>query len=125
MAAAPAGATSTRGRRRSSASCSTTGGRRIRPAASPWACPRPPGASGQSDSAIGKSVRLSEAAGRQRVSRLIDSAVMEIVAVTDPLSLGFARQAMVGLKVRGDISAVADRLHDYDEIDYLVVTAGS
>ena len=50
---------------------------------------------------------------------------MEIVAVTDPLSLGFARQAMVGVKVRGDISKVADRLHGYDEIDYLVVTAGS
>ena len=71
----------------------------------------------KSYSAIGKSVGLSEAAVRQRVSRLIDSGVMEIVAVTDPLSLGFARQAMVGLKVRGDISAVAGKLHDYDEID--------
>ncbi|WP_309130052.1 Lrp/AsnC family transcriptional regulator [Brevibacterium sp.] len=79
----------------------------------------------KSYSAIGKTVGLSEAAVRQRVSRLIESGVMEIVAVTDPLSLGFARQAMVGLKVRGDISKVADRLHGYDEIDYLVVTAGS
>ncbi|MBE8146401.1 aminotransferase class III-fold pyridoxal phosphate-dependent enzyme [Brevibacterium casei] len=79
----------------------------------------------KSYSAIGKSVGLSEAAVRQRVSRLIDSGVMEIVAVTDPLSLGFARQAMVGVKVRGDISKVADRSHGYDEIDYLVVTAGS
>ena len=57
----------------------------------------------KSYSAIGKSVGLSEAAVRQRVSRLIDSGVMEIVAVTDPLSLGFARQAMVGLKDRKSV----------------------
>ena len=48
--------------------------------------------------AIGKAVGLSEAAVRQRVQRLLDAGVMQIVAVTDPLQLGFPRQAMIGLR---------------------------
>jgi Lrp/AsnC family transcriptional regulator for asnA, asnC and gidA len=75
--------------------------------------------------AIGKAVGLSEAAVRQRVQRLLDAGVMQIVAVTDPLQVGFARQAMIGLRVEGDMNAVADRLAELSEIDYVVVTAGS
>ena len=79
----------------------------------------------KSYASIGKVVELSEAAVRQRVARLLDSGAMEIVAVTDPLQLGFARQAMIGVKVSGDIDAVAEAICDFDEVDYLVVTAGS
>jgi Lrp/AsnC family transcriptional regulator for asnA, asnC and gidA len=75
--------------------------------------------------AIGKAVGLSEAAVRQRVQRLLDSGVMQIVAVTDPLQVGFARQAMIGIRVEGDMNVVADRLADFAEVDYVVVTAGS
>ncbi|MCF0095512.1 Lrp/AsnC family transcriptional regulator [Micromonospora sp. NPDC049114] len=74
---------------------------------------------------IGKAVGLSEAAVRQRVQRLLDSGVMQIVAVTDPLQLGFPRQAMIGLRTDGDLEAVADRLAELDEVDYVVITAGS
>ena len=74
--------------------------------------------------AIGKAVGLSEAAVRQRVQRLLDNGVMQIVAVTDPLELGFARQAMIGLTVEGPLEPVADALAEMDEIDYVVVTAG-
>src|SRR5512142_371986 len=75
--------------------------------------------------AIGKAVGLSEAAVRQRVQRLLDAGVMQIVAVTDPLQVGFARQAMIGLRVDGDISVVADQLTAMSEVDYVVITAGS
>ncbi|WP_432564089.1 Lrp/AsnC family transcriptional regulator [Kineococcus sp. SYSU DK003] len=75
--------------------------------------------------AIGKAVGLSEAAARQRVQRLLDSGVMQIVAVTDPVQVGFARQAMIGIRAEGDTRVVADRLADLPEIDYVVVTAGS
>ncbi len=75
--------------------------------------------------AIGKAVGLSEAAVRQRVQRLIESGVMQIVAVTDPLQLGFARQALIGIRVEGPLDAVADELAALPEIDYVVVTAGS
>jgi Lrp/AsnC family transcriptional regulator for asnA, asnC and gidA len=74
---------------------------------------------------IGKAVGLSEAAVRQRVQKLIDSGVMQIVAVTDPMQIGFARQAMIGISASGDVEAVADKLGQLDEVDYIVVTAGS
>ncbi|MGA4543882.1 Lrp/AsnC family transcriptional regulator [Uniformispora flossi] len=79
----------------------------------------------RSYAAIGKAVGLSEAAVRQRVQRLLDQGVMQIVAVTDPLTVGFHRQAMVGLRVEGDIEPVADILATMDEVDYVVITAGS
>jgi Lrp/AsnC family transcriptional regulator, regulator for asnA, asnC and gidA len=79
----------------------------------------------RSYAAIGKAVGLSEAAVRQRVQRLIDGGVMQIVAVTDPLMLGFRRQTMIALKCDGDLEEVADHLAAIDEIDYVVITAGS
>ena len=79
----------------------------------------------QSYAAIGKAVGLSEAAVRQRVQRLQETGVMQIVAVTDPLTLGFRRQAMIGLKCDGDLEKVADDLAAMQEIDYVVFTAGS
>ncbi len=74
---------------------------------------------------IGKAVGLSEAAVRQRVQKLVDSGVMQIVAVTDPTQTGFARQAMIALSIAGDVEQVADELATIDEVDYIVVTAGS
>lgn len=79
----------------------------------------------RSYAAIAKSVGLSEAAVRQRVQRLLDSEVMQIVAVTDPLQIGFTRQAMVGIRVGGELHLVADRLTEMPEVDYVVTTAGS
>lgn len=73
---------------------------------------------------IGEAVGLSEAAVRQRVQRLIEGGVMQIVAVTDPLELGFAKQAMIGVHVDGPIEPVADALAAMDEIEYVVITAG-
>ncbi len=73
---------------------------------------------------IGKAVGLSEAAVRQRVQRLLDAGVMQIVAVTDPLQVGFPRQAMIGVRCEGDVEAVAERLAEMPEVDYVVITAG-
>ncbi|HET7356219.1 MAG TPA: Lrp/AsnC family transcriptional regulator [Nocardioidaceae bacterium] len=79
----------------------------------------------RSYASIGKVVGLSEAAVRQRVQRLIDGGVMQVVAVTDPLELGFARQAMIAIKAHGELDAIADKLAAMDEVDYVVITAGS
>jgi Lrp/AsnC family transcriptional regulator for asnA, asnC and gidA len=79
----------------------------------------------RSYAALAKTVGLSEAAVRQRVQRLIDSGVMQVVAVTDPLQVGFSRQAMVGIRADGDLVEVADALAKIDEVDYVVITAGS
>ena len=75
--------------------------------------------------AIGNAVGLSEAAVRQRVARLTESGVMQIVAVTNPLKVGFSRTAMIGVEVDGDIEKVASALSEFEETDYVVITAGS
>jgi Lrp/AsnC family transcriptional regulator for asnA, asnC and gidA len=79
----------------------------------------------RSYASIGQAVGLSEAAVRQRVQKLVDNGVVQIVAVTDPMQLGFARQAMIAISASGDIEAIADQLAKIDEVDYIVVTAGS
>jgi Lrp/AsnC family transcriptional regulator for asnA, asnC and gidA len=74
---------------------------------------------------IAAEVGLSEGAVRQRVQRLTESGVMQIVAVTDPLVVGFTRQAMIGVKTAGNAGPIADRLCEMSEVDYVVTTAGS
>lgn len=73
---------------------------------------------------IGKAVGLSEAAVRQRVQRLVEGGIVQIVAVTDPVQVGFTRQAMIGIKAEGDLEALADGLAALAEVDYVVITAG-
>ena len=75
--------------------------------------------------AIAKAVGLSEAAARARVQKLLDSEIMQVVAVTDPTQVGFTRQAMIGVRTEGDPMKVGDRLAQVDEVDYVVTTAGS
>jgi Lrp/AsnC family transcriptional regulator for asnA, asnC and gidA len=75
--------------------------------------------------AIAEAVGLSEAAVRRRVQRLRESGIMQIVAVTDPLQLGFTRQAMIGINVEGDVRKVAEKLSGMQEVDYVVMCAGS
>lgn len=74
---------------------------------------------------IGKAVGLSEAAVRQRVQKLTDSGVMQVVAVTDPMQLGFYRQAMIGIRATGDTTVLAAALSKLPAVDYVVLTAGS
>lgn len=74
---------------------------------------------------IAAQVGLSEGAVRQRVQRLIETGVMQIVAVTDPLVVGFTRQAMIGIKTQGDAGPIADALCQIPQLDYVVTTAGS
>ncbi|WP_454172270.1 Lrp/AsnC family transcriptional regulator [Microbacterium maritypicum] len=79
----------------------------------------------RSYSEIGRTVGMSEAAVRQRVQRLTESGVMQIVAVTDPMQLGFHRQAMIGVRVSGDARRVAEAIAAIDAVDYVVITVGS
>lgn len=75
--------------------------------------------------AIGKDVGLSEAAVRQRVQKLTDAGVIDIVAVTDPMQLGFAREAMIAICADGPVEKVADSIAEIPEVSYVVVTTGT
>ena len=74
---------------------------------------------------IAEVVGLSEAAVRQRVQKMRDAGIMQIVAVTDPLQIGFHSQAMVGIRADGDAREVADRLAAVEDIDYVVLVTGT
>lgn len=78
----------------------------------------------RSYTAIATAVGLSEAAVRQRVKALLDSGVLQIVAVTDPITLGFGVMASIGVMVTGDSREVAEELSKIDEVDYCVLTSG-
>lgn len=73
---------------------------------------------------VAAEVGLTEGAIRQRVQRLTDAGVMQIVAVTDPLSLGVRRVAMVGVRVTGDVEQTAAALAELPEVEYLIATSG-
>ncbi len=73
---------------------------------------------------LGPAVGLSQAAVRQRVQRLIERNVMQVVAVTDPTRVGFSLQAMLGITAEGDVRAVAAAIAAVPEMSYVVITAG-
>ncbi len=74
---------------------------------------------------LGAAIGLSEAAARQRVQRLMDGGVLQVVAVTNPMSLGYRRMAMIGVRTEGPSDGIAKTLDGFTDIEYLVVTAGS
>lgn len=73
---------------------------------------------------LAKGIDLSPAAIRLRVNRLLESGVLDIVAVTDPLRIGFTVQAMIGLTIDGDIEEISNRIGALDAAVYVVMTAG-
>jgi len=69
---------------------------------------------------------ISEASVRQRVSNLINTQVMQIVAITNPLKMGFSLAGMIGIRVSGEhMMEVAKAIADFDEVIYLIICAGS
>lgn len=75
-------------------------------------------------SKLGPVVGLSQAAVRQRVQRLTERGIMQIVAVTDPAMLGLGLQAMVGVRVEGDSRIAAAAVAEVPDVEYVVITAG-
>jgi Lrp/AsnC family transcriptional regulator for asnA, asnC and gidA len=66
---------------------------------------------------------VSEATVRARYTRLSADDILQVVAVTNPLGLGF-EQALVGVKTAGSPQPVADQIAAWPEADYVVVSAG-
>jgi Lrp/AsnC family transcriptional regulator, regulator for asnA, asnC and gidA len=74
---------------------------------------------------IGRELKVPEATVRQRAERLITRGVVQVVGVTDPLSMGFQQPALIGLKVEpGKLERIADRIAALEEVTYVVITAG-
>src|SRR5258707_2502333 len=75
---------------------------------------------------IAADLGISEASVRQRVANLINTHVMQIVAVTNPVKLGFSLASMIGIRVSGDqLLEVAEAISAFDEVIYLIICTGS
>jgi Lrp/AsnC family transcriptional regulator for asnA, asnC and gidA len=72
---------------------------------------------------IASQLGVSEGTVRARYARLQSEGILQVVAVTNPLGLGFD-QALIGVKTNGAPSVVADEISKWPEADYVVVTAG-
>lgn len=75
---------------------------------------------------IAADLGISEASVRQRISNLINNQVMQIVAVTNPIKLGFSLASMIGIRASGDrLLEVAREISAFDEVIYLIICTGS
>jgi Lrp/AsnC family transcriptional regulator for asnA, asnC and gidA len=70
---------------------------------------------------LGPKVGLSPSAARQRLQRLIDTKVVQVVGVT----MGGQTMAMLGVRVDGDPRAVVDELSRHNEVVYAVLVSGT
>ena len=73
---------------------------------------------------IAAEVGVSEATIRARYQRLCEDNILQVTGVTNPLGLGFDAIAMVGIRTSGAPEPVADAISQWDEADYVVITAG-
>jgi len=75
---------------------------------------------------LAASAGCSKATARRRIERLIDDQVLQVIAVADPVRLGYAIRANIGLGVRpGMIDKAATALAASPDTHHVVITTGS
>ena len=77
-------------------------------------------------SAIARQVGISEGAVRNRVNRMIEDKVFKIMAVADPVKLGYSAYAMIAMKLSpgANPEAIAEDFRRCSEVVYVMFTAG-
>lgn len=77
-------------------------------------------------SQIAESLKVSPGMIRTRYNRLVDLGILRVVAITNPLQMGFNTMALIGIKVEGgNLMEVADRIASLEETIYLIIVSGS
>jgi Lrp/AsnC family transcriptional regulator, regulator for asnA, asnC and gidA len=74
---------------------------------------------------ISRELGISEAAIRARVRKLTDVGVIDVVAVTNPLAVGFDVMAMVAIQADSNLEELAETVAAWDETSYVVILSGS
>lgn len=76
-------------------------------------------------SQIAEKLGVSPGMIRMRYNRLVEMGYLKVVAISNPLRMGFKTMAMIGVRVDGDkMLTAADEISRFDEVVYLVVTSG-
>ncbi len=74
---------------------------------------------------LARELGISEAAVRARVRKLTSAGVIDVVAVTNPLMVGFDVMAIVGIQANSNLEQIADLVSTWDETSYVVILSGS
>ncbi len=62
---------------------------------------------------------------RQRYQRLVREGILQIVAITNPLLMGYTTMAHIGVKVDANrLEEIADEIAVFEEVSYLVLLTG-
>src|SRR5512138_1580985 len=74
---------------------------------------------------IAEQLGVSPGMIRQRYNRLVDQGFLKIVAITNPVRMGFRTMAMIGIRVDGSkLLEVADKISKLDEVIYMIISSG-
>lgn len=74
---------------------------------------------------IAEQLGVSPGMIRQRYSRLVDQGFLKVVAITNPIQMGYKTMAMIGIRVDGSkLLGVAEKISKLDEVIYLVISSG-
>ena len=77
-------------------------------------------------SQIAQRLGVSTGMIRQRYHRMVQDGILQVVAVTNPLLMGFNTMAQIGVKVDGSrLQEIADQIANFEEVIYLVLLTGS
>jgi Lrp/AsnC family transcriptional regulator for asnA, asnC and gidA len=74
---------------------------------------------------IAKELDISEGTVRNRVARLLQERVLQIIGMVDPYRLGFDAPAMISVSVQPPmLEAVANTIAKFPEVSYLIMVSG-
>jgi Lrp/AsnC family transcriptional regulator for asnA, asnC and gidA len=74
---------------------------------------------------IAEQLGVSPGMIRQRYSRLVEQGILKIVAITNPVRMGFRTMAMIGIRAEGSkLLDVAEKVSRIDEVIYMIITSG-
>lgn len=74
---------------------------------------------------IAEQLGVSPGMIRQRYARLGDQGYLRVVAITNPLRMGFKTMAMIGIRADGSkLLDVAEKVSKLDEVIYMIISSG-
>lgn len=77
-------------------------------------------------SRIAEQLNVSPGMVRQRMQRLNERGILQVVAVTNPLKVGFHTMALIGVKADGHrLQEIARQIAAFDEVIYLTICSAA
>ncbi len=75
---------------------------------------------------IAEQLKVSAGMIRIRYNRLVEMGVLRVVAITNPLRMGYQTLALIGIKADGKaLREIAGKIAALDEVIYLIIVSGA